>query len=72
MSDIAFIIIIGFVLVALCYTIINQMMLNNSVNKRLMALIEDTMAILGHQVSITDKTEEETEEEEHFDPYEVE
>lgn len=73
MADIVFICIIGFVLVALCYVIINLMMLNNAVNKRLVNIIEGLLADHGRPLPPYPELDGEEEEDNHgYDPYQVE
>lgn len=73
MADIVFICVIGFVLVALCYVIINLMMLNNSVNKRLVNIIEGLLVDQGRPLPPYPELDEEDEYDNHgYDPYQVE
>ena len=74
MNEIVFIVVIGIVLVAFCYVIINQMLLINSVNKRLMLLVEDSLNMVSSSVTFDSISRENLpeEEEQYFDPHDIE
>lgn len=72
MQDIAIIMIIGFVLISLCYIIINQMLMVNAINKRLMYMAESALALLDKPLKLSDLPDINTKEEEFeysFDPH---
>lgn len=75
MTDITFILVIGFVLLALCYVIINLMLSTNAINKRLMYLIEGMLVTQQQSEPMLhhiDNVDEDLNEDTTFDPYEFE
>lgn len=75
MYELIFVITIGIVLIAFCYVIINQMLLINSINKRLIALAEDAISSTDSGISFGElpRIEPEEDSEVHsFDPHDIE
>lgn len=72
MNEFVFIIVIGMVLLALCIVILNQMLMTNAINKRLMLLNESLInEIKAGSIQFNDiepEIEEELEDEP-FDPH---
>ena len=74
MNEIAFISVVGFVLVALCVIIINQMLMVSAINKRLVALAQDAICALGKDIDFSNVPDLKINEEEYdsFDPHSIE
>jgi hypothetical protein len=72
MSDLAIVVIVGIVFIALCFIIINQMLMVNAINKRLMSLTEVVLIEFASLVPAEPELskDETTESDYPFDPHE--
>lgn len=71
MSGLAIVVIVGIVFIALCFVIINQMLMVNAINKRLMSLTEVVLVEFASLVPAEPEIpKDETTESDHpFDPH---